>query len=140
MPGGGKPALSSSCEVAIEESDVNEPPQMPSKDDGHAQAADRFLEIGEDKGGASESVGRPGFADALSSNSIDVDAGDAHAYARTGSSFACSSPTARAVCIEGRVWVGGCAWALFARAYALKVGFGSVAAHGRCLRARMHRR
>ena len=36
VPGGGKPALSSSCEVAIEESDVNEPPQMPSKDDGHA--------------------------------------------------------------------------------------------------------
>ena len=54
VPGGGKPALSSSCEVAIEESDVNEPPQMPSKDDGHAQAADRFLEIGEDKGVGTE--------------------------------------------------------------------------------------
>ena len=27
---------------------------MPSKDDGHAQAADRFLEIGEDKGVGAE--------------------------------------------------------------------------------------
>ena len=34
---------------------MNEPPQMPSKDDGHAQAADRFLEIiGEDKGVGAE--------------------------------------------------------------------------------------
>ena len=54
VPGGGKPALSSSCEVAIEESDVNEPAKMPSKDDGHAQAADRFLKIGEDKGVGAE--------------------------------------------------------------------------------------